>query len=76
VPIGLAPNTGTASYRSLLIFHNEAAGTGTVIRGQVVIVAVQPDVLTDANGLVARGGLQYHQSVDAGMSDGAVQCHV
>jgi uncharacterized protein (TIGR03437 family) len=50
VPIGLAPNTGTASYPVVINFHNEAAGTGTVIRGQVVIVAAQPDIFTSNNG--------------------------
>jgi uncharacterized protein (TIGR03437 family) len=50
VPIGLAPNTGTASYPLVINFHNEAAGTGTVIRGQVVIVAAQPDIFTSPAG--------------------------
>jgi len=50
VPIGLAPNTGTASYPLVINFHNEAAGTGTVIRGQVVVVAAQPDIFTSTGG--------------------------
>lgn len=50
VPIGLVPNTGTASYPVVINVHNEIAGTGTVIRGQVTIVAAQPDILTDTNG--------------------------
>jgi uncharacterized protein (TIGR03437 family) len=50
VPIGLVPNTGTASYPVVINVHNETAGTGTVIRGQVIIVAAQPDIFTDTNG--------------------------
>lgn len=44
VPIGLVPNAGTASYP--IVINNN----GTVIRGQVVIVAAQPDIFTDSNG--------------------------
>jgi uncharacterized protein (TIGR03437 family) len=44
VPIGLVPNSGTASYP--VVINNN----GTVIRGQVVIVAAQPDIFTDSNG--------------------------
>jgi uncharacterized protein (TIGR03437 family) len=40
VPIGLAPNSGTASYP--VVINNN----GTVIRGLVVIVAAQPDIFT------------------------------
>ena len=44
VPIGLVPNSGTASYP--VVINNN----GTVIRGRVVIVAAQPDIFTDSNG--------------------------
>jgi uncharacterized protein (TIGR03437 family) len=44
VPIGLVPNTGTASY-PVVINSN-----GTVIRGQVVIVSAQPDIFTSTGG--------------------------
>ena len=44
VPIGLAANSGTTSY-PVVINSN-----GNVIRGQVVIVAAQPDIFTDTNG--------------------------
>jgi uncharacterized protein (TIGR03437 family) len=44
VPNGLVPPTGTASY-PVVINSN-----GAVIRGQLVIVAAQPDIFTDANG--------------------------
>ncbi len=44
VPIGLVPSTGTASYP--VVMNNN----GTVIRGQLTIVAAQPDIFTDSNG--------------------------
>ena len=44
VPNGLVPPTGTASY-PVVINSN-----GAVIRGQLIIVAAQPDIFTDANG--------------------------
>ena len=44
VPPGLAANSGTASY-PVVINSN-----GTVIRGQVVIVAAQPDIFTSTSG--------------------------
>jgi uncharacterized protein (TIGR03437 family) len=44
VPNGLVPPTGTASY-PVVINSN-----GAVIRGQLVIVAAQPDIFTDSNG--------------------------
>jgi len=44
VPPGLVANSGTASY-PVVINSN-----GTVIRGQVVIVAAQPDIFTSTNG--------------------------
>lgn len=44
VPIGLVPNSGTESYP--VVINNN----GTVIRGQLVIVAAQPDIFTDSNG--------------------------
>jgi len=52
VPIGLVPNTGTASYPVVINVRDDAAvpPTNTVIRGRVVIVASQPDIFTDSNG--------------------------
>ena len=44
VPIGLVPNAGTASYP--VVINNQ----GTVLRGQVTIVAAQPDIFTSTNG--------------------------
>jgi uncharacterized protein (TIGR03437 family) len=48
VPIGLVPNTGTTSY-PVVINSN-----GVVIRGQVTIVATQPDIFTSTNGPLGR----------------------
>ena len=44
VPKGLVPNTGSANYP--IVVNNN----GTVIRGNVVIVAAQPDIFTTTNG--------------------------
>jgi uncharacterized protein (TIGR03437 family) len=44
VPIGLVPNTGTASYP--VVINNK----GTVLRGRVAITAAQPDIFTSTNG--------------------------
>jgi len=48
VPIGLAPNSGAASYP--VVINNN----GTVIRGLVVIVAAQPDIFSSTNGAGGR----------------------
>lgn len=52
VPIGLIANatSGTTSYPIVINIHDDAAGTGTTIRGTLVIVATQPDLFTTANG--------------------------
>ncbi len=50
VPIGLLPNTGTASYPVVINVRDDIALTNNVIRGQVVIVASQPDIFTDSSG--------------------------
>jgi len=54
VPIGLIPNSGTASYPIVINIHNDAAGTGTAIRGTLVIVTAQPDIFTTTNGPLGR----------------------
>jgi uncharacterized protein (TIGR03437 family) len=46
VPIGLVPNTGTASY-PIVINIQDAPGTNRVLRGTVTIVAAQPDIFTN-----------------------------
>ena len=48
VPIGLAANSGTASYP--VVINNN----GTVIRGLVVIVTAQPDIFSSTNGASGR----------------------
>jgi len=48
VPIGLVPNSGTASYP--VVINNN----GTVIRGLLVVVAAQPDIFTSTNGAGGR----------------------
>jgi uncharacterized protein (TIGR03437 family) len=49
VPVGLVPNTGTASY-PLVINIQDNPTTNRVIRGAIVIVAAQPDIETTSNG--------------------------
>lgn len=50
VPIGMIPNTGTATYPIVINIHDDVAVTGTAIRGTLVIVSTQPDIFTTANG--------------------------
>jgi uncharacterized protein (TIGR03437 family) len=50
VPIGMIPNSGTASYAVVINIRDDVAGTNKVVRGRIVIVAAQPDIFSTTNG--------------------------